>query len=130
MRLVRLSHVLVLSFMATMITFPSLGLAALEEGDGTASDVVSKIQVVWNDAQQKSLSQWLLIFGLFIIIPEFILINKKCDRWDNNCTVVITLTLIIIAGLFLMTAGYSDQQIAPVIGLLGTIVGYLLGKSN
>jgi hypothetical protein len=25
-------------------------------------------------------------------------------------------------------AGYSDQQIAPAMGLLGTIVGYLLGK--
>jgi|WetSurMetagenome_2_1015567.scaffolds.fasta_scaffold49297_2 hypothetical protein len=38
--------------------------------------------------------------------------------------------LIIFAAVFLMVAGYSDTQVAPVIGLLGTIAGYLLGKST
>ncbi len=38
--------------------------------------------------------------------------------------------IIIIAAVFLIVAGYSEKQIAPVIGLLGTIAGYLLGKST
>jgi hypothetical protein len=38
--------------------------------------------------------------------------------------------LIIFSAVFLMVAGYSDTQVAPVIGLLGTIAGYLLGKST
>ncbi len=29
-----------------------------------------------------------------------------------------------------MTAGYTSEQIAPMFGLLGTIVGYLLGKGT
>jgi len=29
-----------------------------------------------------------------------------------------------------MTAGYSSEQIAPMYGLLGTVVGYLLGKTR
>jgi hypothetical protein len=32
--------------------------------------------------------------------------------------------------MFLITAGYTSDQIAPMIGLLGTIAGYLLGKST
>ena len=35
-----------------------------------------------------------------------------------------------VFAIFLVVAGYSDQQIAPVIGLLGTIAGYLLGKES
>lgn len=41
---------------------------------------------------------------------------------------MIGLTLVVTAGLFLITAGYSETQIAPMMGLLGTIAGYLLGK--
>jgi hypothetical protein len=38
--------------------------------------------------------------------------------------------LIIITSLFLVVAGYNNEQIAPVIGLLGTIAGYLLVKES
>ena len=36
--------------------------------------------------------------------------------------------LIITTTVFLIVAGYTDQQIAPAVGLLGTLAGYLLGK--
>jgi hypothetical protein len=36
--------------------------------------------------------------------------------------------IIVFAAVFLVIAGYSDSQITPVIGLLGTIAGYLLGR--
>jgi hypothetical protein len=36
--------------------------------------------------------------------------------------------LIITTSVFLVVAGYSSNQIAPVTGLLGTLAGYLLGK--
>jgi len=36
--------------------------------------------------------------------------------------------VVIFAAVFLVVAGYSDTQITPVIGLLGTIAGYLLGR--
>lgn len=39
------------------------------------------------------------------------------------------LSLIIFSTLFLISTGYSNDQIAPAIGLMGTIAGYLLGKS-
>lgn len=36
--------------------------------------------------------------------------------------------VIVFAALFLIAAGYSDKQAAPVYGLLGTIAGYIFGR--
>ena len=36
--------------------------------------------------------------------------------------------LILVLAVFLVVAGYDDKQIAPVLGLLGTVAGYLLGS--
>ena len=51
--------------------------------------------------------------------------NRQVDARESR---LIMLTMIITTALFLVVAGYSDQQTAPVMGLLGTIVGYILGK--
>jgi hypothetical protein len=45
-------------------------------------------------------------------------------------TKTFVLVIIIFAALFLITAGYSDQQAAPVYGILGTILGYLFGRTD
>ncbi|MER8746557.1 hypothetical protein NKH54_26345 [Mesorhizobium sp. M1004] len=37
---------------------------------------------------------------------------------------------VIFAALFLIVAGYSDQQTAPVFSLLGAIIGYVFGRVN
>ncbi|QND60145.1 hypothetical protein [Mesorhizobium huakuii] len=37
---------------------------------------------------------------------------------------------VIFASLFLIVAGYSDQQTAPVFSLLGAIIGYVFGRVN
>jgi hypothetical protein len=76
------------------------------------------------------LSMGVLAFGLILVLFTGILALRKSTGWDQEATRVFTLTLIVTAGLFLITAGYSDQQIAPMFGLLGTISGYLLGKSS
>ncbi|MCP5533816.1 MAG: hypothetical protein H7A48_11635 [Akkermansiaceae bacterium] len=41
---------------------------------------------------------------------------------------LIALSLIVIAALLLIVLGYSDEQMSPVIGLLGTVAGYMLGS--
>jgi hypothetical protein len=55
-------------------------------------------------------------------------IGKGRDM-DAVLRVLGTLT-IIIAAIFLVVAGYSDRQVAPAMGLLGTIAGYLLGRRD
>lgn len=43
---------------------------------------------------------------------------------------LIALSLIVIAALLLIVLGYSDEQMSPVIGLLGTVAGYMLGSKE
>jgi hypothetical protein len=77
----------------------------------------------------KEMSLYILAFGLILaIFTGVIAIMTK--GWTREATNIFTVTIIITAGLFLMTAGYSSEQIAPMYGLLGTIVGYLLGKTR
>ena len=38
--------------------------------------------------------------------------------------------LIVISGSLLIVTGFGSDQISPIIGLLGTIAGYLLGRTH
>lgn len=73
------------------------------------------------------LSSAVLIFGLIIIFFEISLVRSQ-NIHSEIAFKFITITLIITSTLFLITAGYNNNQIAPAVGLLGTIAGYLLGR--
>lgn len=75
------------------------------------------------------LSILVLVFGLGVILFETILIRTHKVSIEVSFK-FLTITLIITSTLFLITAGYSNNQIAPAVGLLGTIAGYLLGKGT
>lgn len=70
-----------------------------------------------------------LIFGLLIIGLEVVVMLKLQKGWGTQSIRVTGLTLVLTSGLFLIVTGYSQEQIAPMIGLLGTITGFLLGKT-
>ena len=48
-------------------------------------------------------------------------------RVDDVTRPVIIVT-VIMGTMVLVTAGYTNEQIAPAFGLFGTIVGYILGR--
>jgi hypothetical protein len=75
------------------------------------------------------LSLGVLLFGLTTIIMEIYIIKIK-KLGPELLVKFIIVTLIITATLFLITAGYDNNQIAPAIGLFGTVAGYLLGKAS
>jgi hypothetical protein len=76
-----------------------------------------------------TLSMIVLGFGLSVVILEIYLIKVRKIS-SEDIIKFITITLIITSTLFLITAGYSNDQIAPAVGLLGTIAGYLLGRTQ
>lgn len=77
------------------------------------------------------LSLAILLFGLILCLAEIIVLFKKKEIcWDASAFRVFGLTLIIVSGVFLITAGYSEYQIASMMGLLGTLAGYLLAKTD
>ncbi len=78
--------------------------------------------------QEIYMSIAVLVFGLLVVVAQTILFyRQKADVEEAFKYFIVT--LIIIGALFLVTAGYGNQQIAPILGLLGTIAGYLLGKA-
>lgn len=72
------------------------------------------------------LSLAVLGFGLIILGLQIAVMFKVGKGWGLNFIRISGLTLVIISGMFFITAGYSQDQIAPMVGLLGTIAGYLL----
>lgn len=82
----------------------------------------------WSATNAMTISSAILIFGVVICIICAVL-TKKGHNPDNILKLFGTI-LIVISAIFLVVAGYSDKQIAPVMGLLGTIAGYLLGKNT
>jgi uncharacterized membrane protein len=74
----------------------------------------------------------LIVAGLAVIAlgMEFFLLRKTQRPKSEDILRVFGVTLIIIGTLFFVTAGYNSLQIAPAMGLFGTVAGYLLGRGT
>jgi len=82
----------------------------------------------WSTTNAMTISASVLVFGLIVCFLAAALLRQ--GKSADNVLKTLGTILIIVAALFLVVAGYSDKQISPVIGLLGTIAGYLLGKNS
>lgn len=83
---------------------------------------------IWTPELATNLSFGILLFGLIVITTMSYLLNKGFN--PKGILRLFSVPLIIVSAIFLVVAGYGEKQIAPVIGLLGTIAGYLLGSTN
>ena len=72
----------------------------------------------------------LLISAICIItlLMLFLLLKGVPKLKAEDSLRTFGVVLIILGTLFFVAAGFSAQQIAPAIGLFGTIAGYLLGR--
>ncbi len=70
-----------------------------------------------------------LVFSLICFAVAFLL-RRLGQFSDENVIRILALVLIVTGTLFLVTMGYSANQIAPALGLLGTIAGYMLGRAD
>ncbi|PTR09979.1 hypothetical protein C8R32_10266 [Nitrosospira sp. Nsp5] len=68
-------------------------------------------------------------FGLLMaIVSTYLLQVAKVAATE---VIRLVALLVIVTGvLFLVAAGYAVENIAPALGLLGTVAGYLLGRSE
>jgi hypothetical protein len=82
----------------------------------------------WSPGNAMTISVAVLVFGLLVLGLTGYLLKTAKD--PQQVPKVIGLILVVVMAVFLVVAGYSDKQIAPVIGLLGTVLGYLLGKDT
>jgi len=76
---------------------------------------------------------WLTVlivtFGLLVILLLVRHLRIASPKPEDITRPVIVVT-VVVGALILVTAGYSNEQIAPAFGLFGTIVGYILGRMS
>lgn len=82
----------------------------------------------WSVADAMTISASVLMFGAMIMCLATALLYK--GKSADEVLKLFGTIIIIVSAVFLVVAGYTDTQIAPVIGLLGTIAGYLLGRDE
>ena len=70
----------------------------------------------------------IIAFGLIVIVLLLWHFRGVPDRRADDVARAVIVVTVIVGTLILVTAGYSNDQIAPAFGLFGTIVGYILGR--
>ncbi|HUW44928.1 MAG TPA: hypothetical protein VMW50_03940 [Dehalococcoidia bacterium] len=82
----------------------------------------------WSATNAMTISVAVLVFGIFVLLLAAYLI--RIGKSSESVLRIFGTVLIVVVSVFLVVAGYTSTQIAPVMGLLGTIAGYLLGKET
>lgn len=82
----------------------------------------------WSTSSAMTMCAILLFFSLIVLgLSTYLLRIGKSGAMVLR---VFGTILVISMATFLVVAGYDDKQIGAPLGLLGTIVGYLLGKDS
>lgn len=79
--------------------------------------------------REQLLSFSILLFGFAVLVVEYLLLRSP-KRDASEILQLLAINLIVTGTLFLISAGYSAQEIAPGLGLLGTVAGYVLGRRS
>ncbi len=78
---------------------------------------------------EMELTIYYLIFGFTVLLITAFLLHKSSI--DSHTTFkYFIIVLLILSMLLLIATGLNNDQIAPAVGLFGTIAGYLLGKTD
>ncbi|TGQ04490.1 hypothetical protein [Mesorhizobium sp. M2E.F.Ca.ET.219.01.1.1] len=70
----------------------------------------------------------IIAFGLSVILILLWHFRRTNRSSTEDFTRSVVVIMVVTAALILVTAGYSNEQIAPAFGLFGTIIGYTLGR--
>lgn len=84
----------------------------------------------WLTTVEQNLSIAVLGFGIVVLLIQFVTLHSVTQSNPELVIRAYAVTLIVVCTLFLVSAGLSTNQIAPAIGLFGTIAGYLLGRAG
>lgn len=83
----------------------------------------------WLTSREIVVSACVLLFGLAMTIIASRMLSRSRVPVDDVIR-LFALVIIVTGVLFLVAAGYSATDIAPSMGLLGTIAGYILGRTS
>jgi hypothetical protein len=125
--------------MHRIVRMLAIGLCMAFANAAVAADVVpvntppaaATPQATYNPLTVSSftLSLAFMVFGLIVLglqIASVRRLSKNPDDIAKNAA----LTVVVVASVVLVVAGYQASEIGPLFGLFGTMVGYVLGKSS
>ena len=72
----------------------------------------------------------IIAFGLTVLVLYIYAIRNIQNRRPEDVSRALIVITVITGSLVLITAGYSNEQIAPAFGLFGTVIGYMLGRMS
>lgn len=75
------------------------------------------------------ISLLVFLFGVVVIFASY-LMNRRIQFNGDQVIRLLSVTLIVVGTLFVVSGSYQAEDIAPVLGLFGTMAGYLLGRSD
>lgn len=120
-------HRLVLSL---LVVLASVGAAAAQTNSSNNAGNIAVAPPHFWESKEFWTTALILLFGLIIVGVEYLLLrNRPHDRVEEFSKFFV-ITVIIIGTLVLIGSGLDNNQIAPAVGLFGTIAGYLLGRTD
>ena len=72
----------------------------------------------------------IIAYGIAVLVILLWALRAIQDRKADDVTRSVIVVTVIFGALVLVTAGFTNEQTAPVFGLFGTIVGYILGRMS
>jgi hypothetical protein len=67
---------------------------------------------------------------IFALITMIFMVKALKNHDASDVLRLFTVPQVVVAALLLVILGFSNQQMTPVIGLLGTLVGYILSTGR
>lgn len=93
-----------------------------------ANEESNSAKPIWSAQNAMTVSSAVLVYSIIVLSLATYLI--RLGKSSTSVLRIFGTILIISSSIFLIVAGYTSQQIAPAMGLLGTLAGYLLGKES
>jgi hypothetical protein len=106
--------------------------AVVTPGVSTLGKTTPSDNTVLKAIRKTSAEVWLGAQVIFLSVLSLVILCVLGRKSDFNADFQKTFLIIVVisAASFLIVAGYTDQQLAPMFSLFGAIVGYLFGKGD
>ena len=126
-----------LCFIIILVVFPQTSLAQSEVNVDSLIQKKQEIEQLIGDSmvQESGSKVWLsvmvLVFGFLTIWMLLRAMIKRKKFFGPNFTKIIGVTVILTFALLLATLDIqSNELVTALVGLIGTLGGYLFGKSD
>ena len=71
-----------------------------------------------------------LVFGALVILMEIVVLYRKNQGFGPQAVRIVGVTIVLTFAVALAASTLSVDRLTAIIGLLGTLAGYLAGRGE